>query len=59
MDGTVVNKAISYERAFSEIKRLASAGLEGPELLRRTAERLSMAVPFGPSAWQRSIRRAT
>jgi DNA-binding CsgD family transcriptional regulator len=47
MDGTAVNKTFSYERAFSEIKRLASADLEGPELLRRTAERLSTAVPFG------------
>jgi DNA-binding CsgD family transcriptional regulator len=47
MAGVVDNKTFAYERTFSEIKRLASAGLDGPELLRRTAERLSMAVPFG------------
>jgi len=47
MAGVVENKTFSYERAFSEIKRLASAGLDGPELLRRTAERLNTAVPFG------------
>ena len=34
------------ERTFSEIKRLSSADLAGPELLRRSAERLSKAVPF-------------
>src|SRR5215218_1507843 len=47
MAGVVENKTFAYERAFSEIKRLASAGLDGPELLRRTAERLNTAVPFG------------
>jgi DNA-binding CsgD family transcriptional regulator len=34
------------ERTFSEIKRLTSADLAGPELLRRSAERLGKAVPF-------------
>jgi DNA-binding CsgD family transcriptional regulator len=47
MVGILENKSIAYERAFSEIKRYASAGLDGLELLRRTAERLSLAVPFG------------
>jgi DNA-binding CsgD family transcriptional regulator len=47
MVGVVENKSLTQERAFSEIKRYASAGLDGPELLRRTAERLSTAVPFG------------
>ena len=42
----VENKTLTHERTFSEIKRLSSAGLEGPELLRRTAERLGRAVPF-------------
>src|ERR671921_63956 len=40
------NKTSRNERAFSEIKRLSSADLEGPELLRRTAQRLNKAVPF-------------
>jgi DNA-binding CsgD family transcriptional regulator len=43
----VQNKTFAYERAFSEVKRLSSAGLEGPELLRRSAEALRRAVPFG------------
>jgi DNA-binding CsgD family transcriptional regulator len=47
MVGSVENKTFTYERAFSEIKRLSSAGLDGPELLWRTAERLRRAVPFG------------
>ena len=47
MIGVVENKTFVYERAFSEIKRLSSAGLEGTELLRRTAEALRPAVPFG------------
>jgi GAF domain-containing protein len=38
---------LAYERAFSEIKRLSSAELEGPELLRRSAEALRQVVPFG------------
>ena len=42
----VENKTLTRERTFSEIKRLSSAGLEGPELLRRTAERLRRTVPF-------------
>ena len=47
MIGVVENKAFVYERTFSEIKRLSSAGLDGPELLRRTAESLRRAIPFG------------
>lgn len=47
MIGAVENKTFAYERVFSEIKRLSTAGLEGPELLRRTAESLKRAVPFG------------
>jgi DNA-binding CsgD family transcriptional regulator len=47
MVGAVENKTFTYERAFSEIKRLSSAGLEGPELLWKTAERLRKVVPFG------------
>jgi DNA-binding CsgD family transcriptional regulator len=34
------------ERTFAEVKRLSLAGLEGSELLRRTARRLRPAVPF-------------
>jgi DNA-binding CsgD family transcriptional regulator len=44
---TTENRSRRNERTFSEIKRLSAANLEGPELLRRTAERLSKAVPFG------------
>lgn len=40
------NVSIQQERAFAEVKRLASAGLDGPELLRRVARRLKSAVPF-------------
>lgn len=40
------NVATQQERTFTEIKRLASAGLEGPELLRRLAGRLRRVVPF-------------
>ena len=40
------NKPRQSERTFSEIKRLSAANLEGPELLRRVAHRLSKAVPF-------------
>ena len=40
------NKPRQSERTFSEIKRLSAANLEGPELLRRVARRLSKAVPF-------------
>jgi DNA-binding CsgD family transcriptional regulator len=35
-----------HERTFAEVKRLSLAGLEGPELLSRTAERLKLAVSF-------------
>lgn len=44
---TTENRTRRNERTFSEIKRLSAANLEGPELLRRTAERLSKSVPFG------------
>jgi DNA-binding CsgD family transcriptional regulator len=40
------NKTSRNERMFSEIKRLAAANLEGPELLRRVARKLRKAVPF-------------
>jgi len=43
---TTQNKTSRNERAFSEIKRLSTANLEGPELLRRVAQRLGKAVPF-------------
>jgi len=35
------------ERAFAEVKRVSSAGLEGPELLGRVARSLGHTVPFG------------
>ena len=47
MIGAVENNPFAYERAFSEIKRLSSAGLEGHELLRRAAQSMKRAVPFG------------
>ena len=40
------NVSSQQERAFAEVKRLASAGLDGPELLRRVGRRLKSAVPF-------------
>jgi DNA-binding CsgD family transcriptional regulator len=43
---TTQNRTSRNEKAFSEIKRLAAANLEGPELLRRVAERLHKAMPF-------------
>jgi DNA-binding CsgD family transcriptional regulator len=43
---TTQNKTSRNDRTFSEIKRLSAANLEGPELLRRVAQRLSKAVPF-------------
>jgi DNA-binding CsgD family transcriptional regulator len=43
---TTQNKTSRNERAFSEIKRLSAANLDGPELLRRVAQRLSKAVHF-------------
>ena len=46
MISAVENRAITYERTFSEVKRLSSSGLEGPELLRRVAGRLRRSVPF-------------
>jgi hypothetical protein len=44
--GSVQNRSFADERTFSEVKRLSSAGLNGPELLRRVAERLGRSVPF-------------
>ncbi|AHY48027.1 Bacterial regulatory protein, luxR family [Rubrobacter radiotolerans] len=38
--------AVMEERAFSELKRLCCAGLDGPELLESVVERLRRAVPF-------------
>ncbi len=43
---TIENASLRNERVFSEVKRLSSAGLDGPELLRRTAEKLRRSVPF-------------
>jgi DNA-binding CsgD family transcriptional regulator len=43
---TTENRTRRNERTFSELKRLSAANLDGPELLRRTAERLGKAVPF-------------
>ena len=42
----ITNVGAQHERTFAEVKRLSLAGLDGPELLRRTAERLRKAVPF-------------
>lgn len=42
----ITSVSTRYERTFTEVKRLALAGLEGPELLRQMAERLKLAVPF-------------
>lgn len=42
----IANVSAQYERAFEEVKRLSSAGLEGTELLSRVAERLRRAIPF-------------
>ena len=47
MISAVENKTFARERTFAEIKRLSAAGLDGPELLRRTAEVLRRAVHFG------------
>src|SRR3712207_6173602 len=38
--------AAAQERAFSEVRRISAAGLDGPELLRRAARSLRRAVPF-------------
>jgi DNA-binding CsgD family transcriptional regulator len=43
----VRNRTFADERAYAEVKRLSAAGLDGPELLRRVAERLRRVVPFG------------
>lgn len=40
------NKSRQHERTFSEIKRLSASNLDGPELLRGVAQRLSKVVPF-------------
>ena len=39
MISAVDNKSLTTERTFSETERLSSAGLAGPKLLRRVAER--------------------
>jgi DNA-binding CsgD family transcriptional regulator len=44
--GAIETRQFTEARTFSEVKRLASAGLDGPELLRRAAGRLRTAVPF-------------
>ena len=40
------SKTLVDERVLSEVKRLSSAGLDGPELLRRLAEKVKRSVPF-------------
>lgn len=40
------HRRFHHERTFTEVKRLSSAGLEGPELLRQTVQRLRLTVPF-------------
>jgi hypothetical protein len=47
MIAAVESRSFAYEWAFLKIIRLSSAGLDGPELLRRSAESLRRAVPFG------------
>ena len=42
----IADATAHHERTFAEVKRLSLAGLEGPELLSRTAERLKLSVPF-------------
>jgi DNA-binding CsgD family transcriptional regulator len=42
----ITNVGAHHERTFAEVKRLSLAGLDGPELLRRTAEGLRGSVPF-------------
>lgn len=37
--------AVTDERVFSEVKRACHAGLDGPDLLRRTAGALGRAIP--------------
>ena len=49
MVSAVENRTFSDQRTFSEIKRLSSAGLSGPELLHRASERLRRSVPFEAS----------
>ena len=46
MISAVENRSFTDDRTFSEVKRLSTAGLEGPELLRRVADRLRRSVPF-------------
>jgi DNA-binding NarL/FixJ family response regulator len=42
----ITQTSAHHERTFAEVKRLSLAGLEGPELLRRVAEKIKLAVPF-------------
>ena len=46
MISAVENRSFTDDRTFSEVKRLSTAGLEGPELLRRVAGKLRRSVPF-------------
>jgi DNA-binding CsgD family transcriptional regulator len=46
LTSAVENRSFTDERTFSEVKRLSTSGLEGPELLRRVADRLRRSVPF-------------
>jgi hypothetical protein len=47
MIAAVESRSLAYEWTFLEVKRLSSAGLDGPEPLRLSAESLRRAVPFG------------
>lgn len=42
----IASTSAQHERTLVEIKRLSSAGLDGPELLGRVAKRLRRVVPF-------------
>lgn len=42
----MISKTSTYEHIFAEVKRLSLAGLEGPDLLRRAAEKIKPVVPF-------------
>jgi DNA-binding CsgD family transcriptional regulator len=42
----ITDASAHHEKTFAEVKRISSAGLDGPELLRQTAERLKLSVSF-------------
>jgi len=42
----ITDASAHHEKTFAEIKRISSAGLDGPELLRRVAEKLELAIPI-------------